>query len=153
MHPEEKLRSLGLELPPLRAPVARYVPAVRVGNLLFVSGHGPVRDGKVEFIGKLGREWTVEQGYEAARLTALNLLATVKWSIGDLGKVRRVVKLLGMVNCTEEFTQTPPVINGASDLLCELWGEQGAHARSAVGLQQLPNGMAVEIEAIFEVED
>ena len=153
MHPEEKLRSLGLELPPPPTPAARYVPAVRTGNLLFVSGHGPVREGKVQFIGKVGRELSIEQGYEAARLTALGMLATVKASLGDLGKVRRVVKLLGMVNCTEDFTRTPQVINGASDLLCELWGDMGAHARSAVGFQQLPNGMAVEIESIFEVED
>jgi enamine deaminase RidA (YjgF/YER057c/UK114 family) len=153
MHPEEKLHRLGLKVPELRKPVARYVPAVRVGNLLFVSGHGPVRDGQVQFIGKLGREWTVEDGYQAARLTALNMLASVKVTLGDLGKVRRVVKLLGMVNCTEDFTRTPEVMNGASDLLCELWGENGEHARSAVGFQQLPNGMAVEIEAIFEVED
>ena len=104
------------------------MPAVRSGNLLFVSGHGPVKDGKVQFIGKVGREWTEQQGYEAARLTMINLLATVKAALGDLGKVRRVVKLLGMVNCTEEFTRTPQVINGASELLGELYGEAGRHA-------------------------
>ena len=153
MHPEEKLRSMGLELQMPTPPTAKYVPAVKVGNLLFVSGHGPVRDGKVQFIGKLGREFTIEQGYEASRLTMVNLLASVKLVLGDLGKVKRTVKLLGMVNCTEEFTRTPQVINGASELLGELWGDMGTHARSAVGLQQLPNGMAVEIEAIFEVED
>ena len=153
MHPEEKLRELGLSLEPAGTPSARYVPAVRTGNLLFVSGHGPARGGQIQFIGKVGREFTIEQGYEASRLTALAILATVKAQLGDLGKVRRVVKLLGMVNCTEDFTRPPLVINGASDLLCELWGDNGAHARSAVGLQQLPNGMAVEIEAIFEVDD
>jgi len=153
MHPEEKLRSMGLELQMPTPPTAKYVPAVKVGNLLFVSGHGPVRDGKVQFIGKLGRELTIEQGYEASKLTMVNLLASVKVVLGDLGKVKRTVKLLGMVNCTEEFTRTPQVINGASELLGELWGDMGTHARSAVGLQQLPNGMAVEIEAIFEVED
>ena len=153
MHPEEKLRSMGLELQIPTPPTAKYVPAVKVGNLLFVSGHGPVRDGKVQFIGKVGREWTIEQGYEASRLTMVNLLASVKLVLGDLAKVKRTVKLLGMVNCTEEFTRTPQVINGASDLLGELYGDMGQHARSAVGLQQLPNGMAVEIEAIFEVED
>ena len=152
MHPEEKLRGLGIELPTPFPPTARYVPAVQVGNLLFVSGHGPVKDGKVQFIGKLGREFTVEQGQEAARLTAINFLASVKNVIGDLGKVRRVVKLLGMVNCTEDFTQTPLVMNGCSELLVELWGEQGVHARSAVGMQSLPNGMAIEIESIFEVD-
>jgi enamine deaminase RidA (YjgF/YER057c/UK114 family) len=153
MHPEEKLRELGLTLETPGTPSARYVPAVRTGNLLFVSGHGPARDGKIQFVGKVGREFTVEEGYEASRLTALAILATVKAQLGDLGKVRRVVKLLGMVNCTEDFTRPPLVVNGASALLCELWGENGAHARSAVGLQQLPNGMAVEIESIFEVED
>jgi enamine deaminase RidA (YjgF/YER057c/UK114 family) len=153
MHPEEKLRELGLTLDTPPTPSARYVPTVRTGNLLFVSGHGPVRGGKVHYIGKVGRELSLEDGYEAAKLTALAILATVKTQLGDLGKVRRVVKLLGMVNCTEEFTRTPQVINGASDLLCELWGENGAHARSAVGFQQLPNGMAVEIECILEVED
>jgi enamine deaminase RidA (YjgF/YER057c/UK114 family) len=153
MHPEEKLRSMGLELQMPTPPTAKYVPAVKVGNLLFVSGHGPVRDGKVQFIGKLGREFTIEQGYEASKLTMVNLLASVKVVLGDLAKVKRTVKLLGMVNCTEEFTRTPQVINGASELLGELWGDMGTHARSAVGLQQLPNGMAVEIEAIFEVED
>ena len=153
MHPEEKLRSLGLELDPPMPPSARYVGAVQVGKLLFVSGHGPVRGGQVQFIGKVGREWTEEQGYEAARLTALAMLATIKAAVGDLGRVRRVVKLLGMVNCTEEYTRTPQVINGASELLIELWGDMGQHARSAVGLQQLPNGMAVEIEGIFEVEE
>ena len=153
MHPEEKLRSMGLELQMPTPPTAKYVPAVRVGKLLFVSGHGPVRDGKVQFIGKVGREWSIEQGYEASRLTMVNLLASVKLVLGDLAKVKRAVKLLGMVNCTEDFTRTPQVINGASDLLGELYGDMGQHARSAVGLQQLPNGMAVEIEAIFEVED
>src|SRR4051794_1341162 len=152
MHPEEKLRSMGLELQMPTPPTAKYVPAVQVGNLLFVSGHGPVRDGKVQFIGKVGREWSIEEGYEASKLTALNMLASIKLVLGDLGKVKRTVKLLGMVNCTEEFTRTPQVINGASDLFGELWGDNGAHARSAVGLQQLPNGMAVEIEGIFEVE-
>jgi enamine deaminase RidA (YjgF/YER057c/UK114 family) len=153
MHPEEKLRELGLELETPPTPMARYVPAVRTGNLLFVSGHGPVRGGQVHYIGKVGGELSIEDGYQAARLTCLAMLATIKAQLGDLGKVRRVVKLLGMVNCTEDFTRTPQVINGASDLLCELWGENGAHARSAVGFQQLPNGMAVEIEGIFEVED
>jgi enamine deaminase RidA (YjgF/YER057c/UK114 family) len=153
MHPEEKLRALGLELEAPPKPVARYVPAVRTGNLLFVSGHGPQRGGKVQYIGKVGRELSLEDGYQAARLTALAILATLKGQLGDLGKVRRFVKVLGMVNCTEDFTRTPQVINGFSDLICELWGEAGAHARSAVGLQQLPNGMAVEIECVVEVAD
>jgi len=153
MHPEDALRSLGLELPATTTPLGRYVPAMRSGSLLFVAGHLPMVDGVPQFVGKVGREWTVEQGYEASRLTALAMLATIKASVGDLAKVSRVVKLLGMVNCTEEFTQTPQVINGASELFLAVWGEAGAHARSAVGLQQLPGGMAVEIEGIFEIGD
>ena len=152
MHPEEKLRSMGIELPQPFPPSALYLPGVQVGNLLFMSGHGPTKDGKVQFIGKVGREWSVEQGQEAARLTAINLLASVKQVVGDLGKVRRVVKLLGMVNCTEDFTQTPMVMNGCSQLLIDIWGDHGRHGRSAVGMQSLPNGMAIEIEGIFEVE-
>ena len=153
MHPEEKLRSMGLELQMPTPPSASYVPAVKVGSLLFVSGHGPVRDGKVQFIGKVGREWSIEQGYEASRLTMVNLLASVKLVLGDLAKVKRTVKLLGMVNCTPDFGQQPEVINGASDLLVELYGERGRHARSAVGMQSLPRGITVEIEMIVQVRD
>ena len=153
MHPEEKLRSMGLELQMPTPPTAKYVPAVKVGNLLFVSGHGPVRDGKVQFIGKLGRELTIEQGYEASKITIVNLLASVKFVLGDLAKVKRTVKLLGMVNCTEDFTEHPKVINGGSDLLVALYGDQGQHARSAVGMQQLPMNIPVEIEMIVEVQE
>ncbi len=151
MHPEEKLRSMGLELQMPTPPTAKYVPAVRVGNLLFVSGHGPVRDGKVQFIGKVGREWSIEQGYEASRITMVNLLASVKFVLGDLAKVKRTVKLLGMVNCTEDFTRTPQVINGASDLFVEVFGDAGRHARSAVGVPVLPLDAPVEVEMIVEV--
>jgi enamine deaminase RidA (YjgF/YER057c/UK114 family) len=152
---EEKLAEMGLSLPPAPTPVANYIPAVRSGNLLFVSGHGPayVKDGKIEYIrGKLGRDLNVEQGYEAAKHVMLNILQSIKGVIGDLDKVRRVVKLLGFVNCTEDFPDQPKVINGASDLLVALYGDQGRHARSAVGMQQLPFGIAVEIELIVEVE-
>jgi enamine deaminase RidA (YjgF/YER057c/UK114 family) len=155
MEVEKKLVELGLTLPPSPSPVANYVPAVRSGNLLFVSGHGPafVKDGKIEYIrGKLGRELTVEQGYEAARQVMLNILQSIKGVIGDLNKVRRIVKVLGFVNCTEDFPDQPKVINGASDLLVALYGERGRHARSAVGMQQLPFGIAVEIEMVVEVE-
>ena len=155
MEVEKKLIEMGLSLPPSPAPVANYVPAVRSGNLLFVSGHGPafVKDGKIEYIrGKLGRELTVEQGYEAAKQVMLNILQSIKGVIGDLDKVRRVVKVLGFVNCTEDFPDQPKVINGASDLLVALYGERGRHARSAVGMQQLPFGIAVEIEMVVEVE-
>jgi len=155
MEVEKKLTAMGLLLPPSPAPVANYVPSVRSGNLLFVSGHGPafVKDGKIEYIrGKLGRDLTVEQGYEAAKQVMLNILQSIKGAIGDLDNVRRIVKVLGFVNCTEDFPDQPKVINGASDLLVALYGERGRHARSAVGMQQLPFGIAVEIEMVVEVE-
>ncbi|MDQ7840322.1 MAG: RidA family protein [bacterium] len=152
MKVEAKLAEMGLELPSAPRPVANYVRIVRTGNLLFVSGHGPYRDGKLQFVGKVGADLTVEEGYQAARLVALNCLASVKEALGDLDRVKRVVKLLGMVNCVPEFGQQPEVINGASDLLVELYGDAGRHARSAVGMNALPRGIAVEIEMILEVE-
>lgn len=155
MKVEQKLTEMGLSLPPAQTPVANYIPAVRSGNLLFVSGHGPgvVKEGKLEYIrGKVGRDLTVEQGYEAAKQVTLNILQSIKGVIGDLDKVRRIVKVLGFVNCTEDFPDQPRVINGCSDLLVALYGEQGRHARSAVGMQQLPFGIAVEIEMVIEVE-
>ncbi|HSR11297.1 MAG TPA: RidA family protein [Thermodesulfobacteriota bacterium] len=151
MSAEKKLQDLGLSLPQSPKPLANYVTAVKTGNLLFVSGHGPYNDGKSVTTGKLGKELTVEQGYQTARNVALNCLASVKSALGDLDKVKRVVKLLGMVNCTEDFKDQPKVINGASDLLVELFGDAGKHARSAVGMQSLPNGIPVEIEMILEV--
>jgi enamine deaminase RidA (YjgF/YER057c/UK114 family) len=149
---EAKLTELGLELPPIPRPAANYVGAVQTGKLLFVSGHGPTKDGTFTHIGKVGKDLSVEDGYEAARLVALNCLASAKSAIGDLDRITRVVKLLGMVNCTEDFGDQPEVINGASDLLVQLFGDAGRHARSAVGMQALPFGIAVEIEMIFEVE-
>jgi len=151
MSAEKKLKDLGITLPPPPQPVANYVRAVRVGNLLFVSGHGPYDDGKIKMAGKVGRELTIEEGYQAARSVGMNCLATVKDAVGDLDKVKRVVKLLGMVNCTEDFKDQPKVINGCSDLLVEVFGESGRHARSAVGMQALPSGIPVEIEMIIEV--
>jgi enamine deaminase RidA (YjgF/YER057c/UK114 family) len=151
MRVEDKLKELGLELPPTPRPAANYVGAVRSGNLLFVSGHGPTKDGKFTYIGKIGKDLDVEEGYEAARLVALNCLASAKSVIGDLDHITRVVKILGLVNCTEDFGEQPKVINGASDLLVQLFGESGRHARSAVGMQALPFGIAVEIEMILEV--
>lgn len=149
---EERLHALGLRLPetPPR-PVANYVGAVRTGNLVFVSGHGPSRGQDVPTRGKLGRDLTVEQGYAVARAVCLNCLASLKAEIGDLDRVTRVVKLLGMVNCAEDFGEQPKVINGASDLLVELFGERGRHARSAVGMAALPFGIPVEIEMVVEV--
>jgi enamine deaminase RidA (YjgF/YER057c/UK114 family) len=153
MNAELKLKEMGISLPESPKPLANYVRAVRTGNLLFVSGHGPYQDGKTLTTGKLGKELTVEEGYKTARNVALNCLASVRASLGSLDKVKRVVKLLGMVNCTEDFKDQPKVINGASDLLVEVFGEAGRHARSAVGMQALPNSIPVEIEMILEVRD
>lgn len=149
---EKKLEEKGISLPPAPRPVANYVPAVKTGNLLFVSGHGPFNDGKIKISGKVGQELSVEEGYQVARNVALNCLATVKDVLGDLDKVKRIVKLLGMVNCLEDFKDQPKVINGASDLLVEIFGDVGKHARSAVGMQALPNNIPVEIEMILEVD-
>jgi enamine deaminase RidA (YjgF/YER057c/UK114 family) len=151
MSAEKKLKELGITLPTPAQPIANYVRAVRAGNLLFVSGHGPYNDGKIKISGKVGKELTVEEGYQVARNVALNCLASVKAAVGDLDKVKRIVKLLGMVHCTEDFKDQPKVINGCSDLLVEIFGEIGKHARSAVGMQALPNGIPVEIEMILEV--
>lgn len=151
MSAEERLRELGLELPPPVTPIGNYVPAVRTGNLVFLSGHGPVGKDRV-ITGKLGKDLTLEEGYEAARIVAIGLLSSLRDLIGTLDKVRRVVKLLGMVNCDPAFMEQPQVINGASDLLVEVFGEKGKHARSAVGMNALPLDIAVEIEMIVEVE-
>jgi enamine deaminase RidA (YjgF/YER057c/UK114 family) len=155
MEVEKKLAEMGLSLPPTPTPVANYIPAVRSGNLLFVAGHGPgvMKDGKLSYIqGKLGRDLNIEQGYDAAKQVTLNILQSIKGVIGDLDKVRRIVKVLGFVNCTADFPDQPRVINGCSDLLVALYGERGRHARSAVGMNQLPFGIAVEIEMVLEVE-
>ncbi len=152
MKVEARLAEMGLTLPGAPAPIANYVRAVRTGNLLFVSGHGPFRDGKTQFVGKVGKELSVEEGYKSAQLVCLNCLASAKEALGDLDRVKRVVKLLGMVNCTPEFGHQPEVINGASDLLVALYGDRGRHARSAVGMGALPRGISVEIEMVLEVE-
>ena len=147
---EAKVVELGLELT-TNPPMANYVPAVRTGNLVFLSGHGPFQDGKL-IRGKLGADLDVEAGREAARAVMVQLLASLRAELGSLDAVARVVKLLCMVNCTPEFGEHPAVANGASDLLVEVFGDAGRHARSAVGMQSLPAGMAVEIEMIVEVE-
>ena len=149
---EEKLNKMGLKLPTPLSPVGNYVGAVQTGNLLFISGHGPRRGSEPILTGKIGLDLTIEQGYEAAKEAMLNCLSTVKRELGSLDRVKRVVKLFGMVNCTTEFTEHPKVINGASDLLVKLYGEAGRHARSAVGMQSLPMNIPVEIEIIFEVD-
>ena len=152
MKAEEKLKEIGLELPPAVQPVANYVTTVRTGNLVFLSGQGPLREDGTLIAGKIGSDLTQEEGYEAARRVGLGLLASLKTEIGDLDKVRRVVKLLGMVNCMPDFIDQPKVINGASDLLVDVFGDKGKHARSAVGMNALPMNIAVEIEMIVEVE-
>lgn len=149
---ERRLRELGIELPPAPKPVAVYLPAVRVGNTLYTSGHGPRRaDGKM-IQGKVGSDLSLEEGNAAARVVGLNVLSTVRSTLGSLDKVVRLVKVLGMVNCTSEFSQQPQVINGFSELMVEVFGEQaGKGARSAVGMSSLPSNIPVEIEAIFQV--
>jgi len=148
---EEKLKAMGLVLPSAPTPVANYVGAVQAGDLVFVSGHGPVKDGTLVYRGKLGRDFSVSEGYEAAKLVMLNCLASLRDAIGDLDRVQRIVKLLGLVNSTPDFLEQPGVINGASDLLVELFGDRGRHARSAVGMAVLPFDIAVEIEMIVQV--
>ena len=151
--PEAKLAELGIELPPAPNPVANYVNGVRTGNLIFLAGKGPRRADGTEITGKVGADVSIEEGYEGARLTAINQLAVLKEMLGDLSKVTRVVKVLGMVNSDPEFIKQPAVINGFSDLIVEVFGERGKHARAAVGVASLPRGQAVEIEMIVEVED
>jgi enamine deaminase RidA (YjgF/YER057c/UK114 family) len=148
---EAKLTALGITLPAPPKPVATYIPAVRVGDLLFLSGTGPFKDGTVAFAGKLGRDLTVEQGYEAARLTLLNALAITRQELGTLDRVVRVVRLTGHVASAEGFTQQPAVINGASDLLVQLFGDAGRHARLALGAAELPLNMCIELELILQV--
>jgi enamine deaminase RidA (YjgF/YER057c/UK114 family) len=150
--PEEKLKAMGIELPAPTKPIANFLKYVRTGNLIFLSGHGPNRPDGTLVTGKVGKDLTVEQGYEAAKFTGISLLATLKDAIGDLSKVKRFVKVLGMVNCPDTFTEQPKVINGFSDLMVAVFGDKGKHARSAVGFNALPNNMAVEIEMIVEVE-
>jgi len=153
MSAEARLKEKNITLPKPATPMANYVGAVQVGNLLFVSGHGPVRDGKATMRGKLGKDLSVEEGYQVARDVGLSLLATVRANLGSLDKVRRVVKVLGMVSSAEGFGDQPKVINGFSDLMVEVFGEGiGKHARSAVGMAELPVGIPVEIEMILEVE-
>lgn len=150
---EQKIRELGIDLPAASAPVANYVNAVRVGNLLFLAGKGPNLPEGGFVSGKLGGDLSVEQGREAARLVAIQQLAVLKSELGDLNKVKRIVKVLGLVNSTDDFTQQPQVVNGFSDMMVEIFGEKGKHARSAVGTNSLPMNIAVEVELIVEIED
>ncbi|MGH7251970.1 MAG: RidA family protein [Nitrospiraceae bacterium] len=148
---EARLRELGIQLPAPPKPVATYVPAVRAGDLLFLSGVIPFRDGTLTMEGKLGRDLTVEQGYEAARIALLNALSIVRTELGTLDRVKRIVRLVGHVASAEGFVQQPAVINGASDLLVSIFDEAGRHARVAVGAAQLPLNSPVELELIVQV--
>jgi len=149
---EQRLKALGIELPAAPKPIAVYVPAVRVGNLLFVSGTGPMKPDGTMIRGKVGGDLTLAQGYDAARQVGLNTLASVRAALGSLDAVVRLVKVLGMVNCTATFGDQPKVINGFSELMVQVFGDKnGKGARSAVGMGSLPNNIAVEIESIFEV--
>jgi enamine deaminase RidA (YjgF/YER057c/UK114 family) len=151
--PESKLKELGISLPVMSKPVANYVKYVQTGKLIYLSGHGPKNSKGEDITGKVGDGATIEQGYEAARACAIQLISTLKDATGgDLKKVKRIVKILGMVNCTPGFTDQPKVMNGCSDLLVAVFGEKGKHARSAVGMNALPNNIMVEIEMIVEVE-
>ncbi|MBN9089810.1 MAG: RidA family protein [Reyranella sp.] len=152
MKTEQRLKELGIELAKATSPMANYVNAVRTGNLLYLAGKGPGLPGKPLPVGKVGRDLTVEQAYEHARETGLSLIAVMKAELGDLDKVKRIVKVLGMVNATPEFGNQPEVINGCSDLFVEVFGDRGRHARSAVGMGSLPRGIPVEIEVIVEFE-
>lgn len=149
---DKKLKDLGITLTEPSKPVANYVKAVRTGNLIYLAGHAPVKPDGTYVTGKVGRDLTVEQGYEAAKLTAISLLSTLKAELGDLNKVKRVVKVLGMVNCHADFADHPKVINGCSDLLVAVFGDKGKHARSSVGMNSLPLNTSVEIEMVVEVE-
>ncbi len=151
---EKNILSKDIILPAANKPIANYITSVRVGNLLFLSGHGYC-GGVPSAVdtGKLGKSLTIEQGYQAARNVGLCMLATVKAAVGDLNKIKRVVRVFGMVNCTEDFKDQPKVMNGFSDLMVEVFGENGKHVRSAVGMQSLPNGIAVEVEMTVELRD
>ena len=153
MGAEARIKDLGITLPQPAKPVGNYIPGVRVGNLLYLSGHGPVRvDGQPTARGKVGRDLSTEEAYKIAREVGINLLGSARVILGSLDKVKRIVKVLGMVNSADGFGDQPKVINGFSDLMVEVFGENGRHARSAVGMAELPMGIPVEIEMILEVE-
>ncbi|TDH67156.1 hypothetical protein CCR75_009713 [Bremia lactucae] len=153
VHIERKIKELGYTLPAVAEPKGNYRTSVRSGNTIFLAGHLPQPAGGELILGKVGKDLTPEQGYEAAHYVALSLMATLKHEVGDLDKIKRIVKLVGFVNCVEGFTQQPAVINGASDTIGKVFGDRGIHARSAVGTNALPLNVAVEVEAIVEVEE
>jgi len=151
--PEKKLKDLKIILPEIKSPAAGFVHVVRTGNLLFLSGKGPTGLDGISIKGKVGKDLSLEEGIAAARLVAINQIAVLKNELGDLKKVKRIVKVLGMVNCVGDFTDHSQVINGFSNLMVEVFGEKGKHARSAVGMSSLPGNIAVEVELIVEIED
>ena len=153
MKVEKRLKELGIELAKPTTPMGSYVNAVRTGNLLYMAGKGPGLPGHPLPVGKVGRDFTVEEAYEHARSVGLSLIAAIKAELGDLDRVKRIVKVLGMVNAVPDFGHQPEVINGCSDLFVSVFGERGRHARSAVGMASLPRGIPVEIEVILEIED
>lgn len=153
MSAEAKLSELGIELPPAPAPAANYVPYTRAGNLLFIAGQVPrAADGSLPFRGRVGEALSEEQGYQAARLCALNCLAQAREAVGSLDRVTQVLRIGGFVQCTDDFVNQPEVINGASDVVVEIFGEAGRHARAAVGNNSLPRGVAVEVEMVVAVD-
>jgi enamine deaminase RidA (YjgF/YER057c/UK114 family) len=151
--PEDKLAEMGITLPEPSAPVANYVNAVRTGNLLFLAGKGPTKPEGGYVTGKVGTDLTIEEGAEAAKLAAIQHIGVLKATLGSLDKVKRLVKVHGMVNCGPDFTNQPEVMNGYSNFMVEVFGEKGKHARAAVGMGSLPRGIAVEVELVVEVED
>lgn len=151
--PEAKLEELGIVLSTPSAPVANYVNAVRTGNLIFLAGKGPRKADGENITGKLGADLSIEEGYAAARLTGINQLSVLKAELGNLNKVKRIVKVKGMVNATADFTDHPKVVNGYSDLMVAVFGDRGKHARAAIGMGSLPSNIAVEIDMVVEIED
>lgn len=151
--PEAKLDELNITLRTPSAPVANYVNAVRTGNLIFLAGKGPLKDDGENITGKVGTDLSIEEGYEAARITGINQLSVLKAELGNLNRVKRIVKVKGMVNASPDFTDHPKVINGYSDLMVAVFGDRGKHARAAVGMGSLPSNIAVEIEMVVEVMD
>jgi enamine deaminase RidA (YjgF/YER057c/UK114 family) len=150
---DKRLAELGIVLPTPAQPVATYVPWVKTGNLVYISGQGAMKDGKLQYTGRVGDTLSIEDAIASARLTGINIISHLRDACGgDLDRVKRIVKLLGLVNCTPTFGEHPKVINGASDLMVEVFGDKGRHARSAVGAPSLPFGLSVEVEAIVEIE-
>ena len=149
---QKKMKDLGIELIAPTKPMANYVKAVRTGNLIYLAGHGPTKSDGTNITGKIGKDLTIEQGVEAARTAAISLLSTLQSEVGDLNKVKRIVKVNGWVNCHSDFTDQPKIINGCSDLMVAVFGEKGKHARTSVGTNVLPSNIAVEIEMVVEVE-